>query len=58
VLDVTTEPQPGVSWIFSNMRLMAVVGGAITAAGIASIAGLVVLDCCLNSSSSNKVVAE
>ena len=56
-LDVNTDSQPPVDWIFSHMKLVAVIGGAIAAAAIALMGGLAVVDCCLEGSAHNKVAA-
>lgn len=47
LVEVGSPQQPGVSWLFSNMKLLALIGGAIAAAGAAAMVGLAVLDCCL-----------
>lgn len=57
ILDVTPVNQPPVAWIFSNMKLVAVIGGAIAAAGIALMIGLALLDCCFSRAARKKVAA-
>lgn len=48
---------PPVAWAFLNMRLLAVIGGAIAAAGIALMSGLAMMDCCFERAAKKKVAA-
>lgn len=57
ILDVTAGKEPPAAWIFSNMKLVAVIGGAISAAAIAAMVGLSLVDCCMDRSHSSKVAA-
>lgn len=58
ILEVATSAnQPPVAWIFSNMKLVAVIGGAIAAAAITALSGLAILDCCFDRSARKKVAA-
>lgn len=42
--------QDPVSWIFEHMKLVAIIGAAISAAGVVLIVGLSIVDCLVNSS--------
>jgi hypothetical protein len=58
ILDPTADSSPPAAWIFSNMKLIAVIGGAIAAGGIALMVGLAVVDCCVERTARSKVAAE
>lgn len=58
LLDATADSSPPAAWIFSNMKLIAVIGGAIAAGAIALMVGLAVVDCCVERSAHSKVTAE
>jgi hypothetical protein len=58
LLGPTSDSAPPAAWIFSNMKLIAVIGGAIAAGAIALMVGLAVVDCCVERSVHSKVAAE
>jgi hypothetical protein len=43
--------------MFDNMKLLAVIGGAIAASGLALMSGFAIVDCCCDRSAQKKVAA-
>lgn len=46
-VEIVAAQQEPVTWIFAHMKLVVIIGGAISAAGVVLILGLTLVDCCM-----------